>query len=188
VKPEYALDYSQAKPNRYVRDSLDFFETPPHYLKALGRHLYLISGSVLEPCVGRGAISQWVCRPGVTVITNDINPKHPADLHKDARSSSLWKKVYPRWTITNPPFDSIERILTLALAHSTNTISLARLSILEPTITRRKFFLKHGKPSLLIVLPRYQFTKPSKDTMTCCWVGWGPDVPELWTIDTRSHP
>lgn len=178
---------------RTPRQPNDFYETPPHYLSALASQISMIRGVVYEPCVGNGAIADWIKNRAVwtpsAVWTNDIDRKRDASWHKDARSSQAWT-MHKRidWTITNPPFEHIERILTLAIKHSVNVISLARLSFLEPTITRRQMFRTFGTPDLVIVLPRYQFSKPSKDTMTCCWVGWGPSVPQYWGIDTQEPP
>jgi hypothetical protein len=153
-----------------------------------------VYGVVYEPCVGDGAIARWLAdKYGYKykrLYTNDLDKKRPADWHLDARSTRSWDMLKAiDWTITNPPFAHINRIMELGTRHSTNFITLARLSVLEPTSGfRRDFYAKNGKPRLLVVLPRYQFTKPSKDTMTCCWIGWGPDVPEYWDIETQEPP
>lgn len=188
---------------RTPRKQHDFYETPPHYLTALASKIGYVGGQVYEPCVGNRAISDWIVAKErldrqrrfvklyhpVRLWTNDIDPKREASWHLDARSKKAWTILKSiDWTITNPPFEHIERILSLAIRHSTNVISLARLSFLEPTITRRTMFKQLGTPDMVIVLPRYQFSKPSKDTMTCCWVGWGPSVPQYWGIDLTVPP
>lgn len=165
------------------RQQFDFYETPPHYLDALFDHLELPDHSrVVEPCSGDGAISDLLTAEGHQVITNDLDRKRGAKFHHDAAGDLLWDLINADWTITNPPFSDIEGILTHSLMTVENTISLARLSILEPTVTRKTIFRMFGDPDLLIVLPRYKFSDPSKDTMTCCWIGWGPQVPHVFTI------
>lgn len=178
-----------------ARQPHDFYETPPHYLSALEAILKLqdcrVQGTLFEPCVGNGAIARWIRRIGIIgsdLVTNDIDPARKARYHYDARSISVWHEACPDWTITNPPFKHINRILDLGIRTSTNFITLARLSVLEPTDERVKLYRRFGKPQMMIVLPRYQFSKPSKDTMTCCWVGWGPSVPNYWGIDLTEPP
>lgn len=174
-----------------ARQEYDFYETPPHYLDALFEYLELPKQSrIIEPCSGDGAISELLKAEDHRVFTNDIDLKRSADSHMDATEYLCWEAMThefhrPAWTITNPPFDGIEPILRHSLMMSNNTISLARLSFLEPTISRTTLYRMFGDPQLVIVLPRYQFSKPSKDTMTCCWVGWGKQVPKIFKIWTE---
>lgn len=177
------------------RRTLDFYETPPHYLKALGSELCLPDGSgVIDPCVGDGAIAEWVRKEyGILdVTTNDIDKTRKADFHMDARNTELYEEVEPNWWITNPPFDIIDDILRVALEQVENVITLARLSVLEPTKNRRSIFTYY-QPDMLIVLPRYCFRlndkgKRSTDSVTCAWVGWGPEVPRITTVWTEPPP
>jgi len=174
-----------------MRQPLDFYETPPHYLEALLDSLKILRRStILDPCVGEGAISDRLIGDGHRVITNDLDPTRPALFHMDATSPNFWqhmeKKGLTEWMVVNPPFEHIEVILTNAMAGISNIVTLARLSFLEPTIFRRQFFMAFGQPEMVIVLPRYKFSEPSKDTMTCCWLGWGPRVPKTFKIWTEG--
>lgn len=168
------------------RQEYDAYMTPPHYLSALFEYLELPKHSrIIEPCAGDGAISDLLKAEGHLVLTNDLDPKRGADWKRDATQPSFWEKFETvNWTITNPPFDGIEEILTGSLMNIQNTISLARLSILEPTRSRTTLYRTFGDPKLIIVLPRYKFSEPSKDTMTCCWIGWGDLVPKVFKIWT----
>lgn len=126
------------------------------------------------------------------VITNDIDKKRKAKYHMDARDARLYEKLAAEWWITNPPFNIIDEILPVALEHHTNVITLARLSVLEPTKARRHIY-KYYQPDMLIVLPRYSFRlndqgKKATDSLTCCWVGWGPEVPRITTVWTDVPP
>ncbi len=174
---------------RTPRQDFDAYMTPPHYLEALFEYVELPKRSgIVEPCAGDGAISDLLLAEDHQVWTNDIDKKRGATTHADARSLAFWEELTDScdvdWTITNPPFDGIEDILRHSLMSVENTISLARLSILEPTISRKTLFRMFGDPNLVIVLPRYKFSEPSKDTMTCCWIGWGPLVPKVFKIWT----
>jgi hypothetical protein len=168
------------------RHSHDFYETPPHYLQALFAHI-AYPARVYEPCVGKGAIADYLVSHGVAVRTNDIDHKRWADTHLDVTDIYQWEKH--RWCITNPPFRAIDAIVGNALGYCRNVVTLARLSFLEPTVRRRALF-EDRPPRMVIVLPRYCFRlndqgKRATDSVTCAWVGWGPDVPEKTVIWTR---
>jgi hypothetical protein len=181
------------------RRTHDFYETPPHYLDALGSQLQLpMDARVIDSCVGEGAVSDWVHEQGVEVHTNDIDKKRAADYHMDARNARLYRLNEPDWWITNPPFNIIDDILYTALEEVENVITLARLSVLEPTKGvgeergRRELF-KYYQPDMVIVLPRYCFRlndkgKRATDSVTCAWVGWGPQVPRITTVWTVPPP
>jgi hypothetical protein len=177
------------------RRTHDFYETPPHYLDALGSVLEMPSDArTIEPCVGDGAISAWLHRvQGVPVLTtNDIDKTREADYHMDARNRRLYADDAYDWWITNPPFGVIDEILQTALTEVENVITLARLSILEPTEARREIY-SYYQPDLLIVLPRYCFRlndkgKRATDSVTCAWIGWGPQVPKITTVWTTPPP
>lgn len=168
----------------------DFYETPPHYLDALLSLIDVGGKDIFEPCVGEGMISKRLIEAGADVFTNDIDRKRKADTHKDATSPSAWLENYD-WGITNPPFGFVNEITANGLANCTNYVTLARLSFLEPTDDRRVLYDTWGDPDMLIVLPRYSFRendkgKPATDSVTCAWIGWGPDVPQITTVWTKE--
>jgi hypothetical protein len=177
----------------------DFYETPPHYLDALCSELDLRDTRVLDACVGEQAIAdRLLVKYGATVITNDIDKARKADFHLDARNPKLYDRAKCDWWITNPPFNIIDDILYTALENVENVITLARLSVLEPTKGvgqergRRELF-KFYQPDMVIVLPRYCFRlndkgKRATDSVTCAWVGWGPEVPRITTVWTVPPP
>lgn len=177
-------------PRRY----LDRYETPKHYLKALFEYVDIESESVCEPCVGHRAIADYFAEQcGFEMTTNDIDPQCGADHCGDATSATFWNDYGEwEWGITNPPFDVMDQIVPQMLMNCENTIVLARLSFLEPTKARREIY-KYYQPDMLIVLPRYCFRlndegKRSTDSVTCCWVGWGPEVPRITTVWTEPPP
>ncbi len=146
---------------------------------------------ILDACVGDGAIATFYrAHEEYGVITNDLDNGRKADYHYDASNPLLYDKARCEWWITNPPFNQIDDILRAALEYCTNVITLARLSILEPTAARREIY-KYYQPDMLIVLPRYSFRlndegKRQTDSVTCCWLGFGPDVPRITTVWTKE--
>lgn len=174
----------------------DFYETPPHYLDALEAHLdFPADASVIEPCVGDWAIAGWLDHQFVLACTNDIDKKRRADSYIDARNPKLYRAAVAAgvdWCVMNPPFGIIDEILTTAIAEVENVITLARLSVLEPTEARRQIY-NSFQPDMLIVLPRYCFRlndkgKRATDSVTCAWIGWGPQVPRVTTVWTTPPP
>ena len=168
------------------RRPLDQYETPPHYVAPLLDHIGPLTGlSVYEPCVGKWHIAQFLLGAR-NLCTNDLDPLCAATTHNDARTEQAWPLHYAEpedefrvdWTITNPPFSDELAILQHALANSHNVAMLARLSFLEPTLTREAFWKAHP-PTGVIVLPRYSFRlndqgKRQTDSVTCCWVIYEP--------------
>jgi hypothetical protein len=152
----------------------------------------LVGARVIDACVGEGAVAEMLMHNQFEVVTNDIDKKRRADYHMDARDPKLYKKAAADWWITNPPFDIIDDILMAAVQGCTNVVTLARLSVLEPTSTRRVLY-KYYQPDMLIVLPRYCFRlndkgKRATDSVTCAWIGWGPEVPRITTVWTEPPP
>jgi hypothetical protein len=157
-----------------MRARNDLYETGRAAVVALTREYPIPQTSkVLEPCAGRGAISEALENSGIWVVTNDkFEGGH--DFKLDAKDKHLYGAIRPDLVITNPPFNEAYPILLAALAAPTvrSVILLLRLSFLEPTYERGKF-LGENPPSHLIVLPRYSFTGDGKtDSVTCAWMIW----------------
>ena len=159
------------------RRPLDQYETPPHYVEPLLALIGPLDGlSVYEPCVGKWHIARYLTGAG-RLRTNDLDPVCAADTHLDARHVLAWP-VMERddWVITNPPFSDELVILQRARLSAKNVAVLARLSFLEPTLSRAAFWQAHP-PTDVIVLPRYSFRqndlgKRQTDSVTCCWLVW----------------
>lgn len=168
-----------------MRRALDFYETPPHYIAAL-LHYTQVTGTVLEPCAGEGAIAKALATTSVSVHTNDISTKHETDYHFDAREPYPFSFDFD-WLVTNPPFSDEMSIIETAHDYGFDNMAfLARLSFLEPT-EDRAYFLERNPPTLVIVLPRYSFRtndagKRQTDNVTCCWLVWRKGVTPLGTV------
>jgi hypothetical protein len=161
-----------------TRRKLDFYETNRTAVESLMQRVNL-GLHVLEPCSGRGAISDIIAASTMhptralrTVTTNDINPEMPSERHGDACDISMPSRVD---VVTNPPFNEANRIVPHFVHNRHRCAFLLRLSWLEPTKARARFLVEHPL-SGLIVLPRYSFTGDGKtDSVTAAWMLWGFD-------------
>lgn len=168
-----------------TRRMLDFYETGLSAVQALEMHWPALcyETPIIEPCAGKGVISNALRDHGHTVTTGDIDAQHKCDHYTDARYA-----VYPLdgnfLVVTNPPFSHAFSILQNARAQNPTGIAfLLRLTFLEPTKGRGQWLSEHP-PNRLIVLPRYSFTGDGKtDSVTCAWMIWDRDATDACTID-----
>lgn len=182
--------------------NFEFYETPAAFTRFLF-NVVPIRGMVFEPCVGSGAIVQasGPMRIGspLSWLTNDLDPRWPADLHLDATSSEPWRQATQfaqsafraeiDWTVTNPPFSAAIPIIEAALEYSRVGVAMhLRASIHEVLKTgiRRAFLYRHT-PTGILWLPRcaYQRSKSTgewtTDSVCACWVIWleDPQAPQF---------
>lgn len=142
---------------------------------------YGIHGSILEPCCGDGAISNYFKflegkggqHPITRVYTNDVDESVTADRHIKAQNLILELGHEYDWIITNPPFSQAHEIVPIAYEKAKEGIvMLLRLSWLEPCKNRQDFLKKHP-PSIIIVSKRISFTNNGKaDSCTVAWFIW----------------
>lgn len=178
------------------RRPLDFYETGELQVRALMRHVPL-SGTIFEPCHGKGAITRVLGDAGLDVITSDIDSQHQCDYYGDATQPSVWLKVAGwdegarlnsriDWTVTNPSWSGALPIALNAISSSNKGVAmLLRLSWLEPTLDREELLTDHS-PDTVIVLPRYSYTGDGKtDSVTSAWIVWGGE-PKGVIIEPRA--
>lgn len=163
------------------RRHLDFYETGEAAVRALRKRIS-ISGTVIEPCNGLGAISRHF--GDCDLITGDIDPEKRPQYVCDARAFDFQAAIVSHglnglpWVVTNPPFAIFMPILKRPVELGLPTVFLLRLSALEPTrdekdINYRGAWLAARPPEAVIVLPRYSYTGDGKtDSVTSAWMGW----------------
>jgi hypothetical protein len=148
------------------------YYSPIHAIEGLLKFIHP-EGVIFEPCVGKGAISNYLIERGLRVITNDLDPRVNADYHFDARfDNNSWPQS--DWIITNPPYgdDSESMILENALKYSKVGVAMLLLiSFKEGTRYRKPIHLKHP-PNIEIITPRYSFDGRGKYTQTTSWFVW----------------
>lgn len=164
----------------------DFYETPARLTEELLKQID-ISGTILEPCTGKGAIeSVLTCLPESNVIGTDLNID-ACGMPTNATTKKYWKKwqkhfneEYPdsglNWVVTNPPFNQAHLILPLAFEHCNHGVAfLLRSSYSEPCDNRREWLKKHADNFYcrIDINPRPQFRKEKgSDLATCTWFVW----------------
>lgn len=161
---------------------LDFYATPAFATRELLRYVP-IQGHVLEPCVGKGDISQVLATDDriVSITTNDFDTNIPnSHYYLDATLPSTWeyltdpnRNITPSvphydWIISNLPFNQAHEILPLAFAHVKIGVAfLLRKSFTEPTFNRQDWLKEHEEYlAHIIYLPRISFTGDGKTDST----------------------
>lgn len=136
---------------------------------------------ILEPCSGKGHISNYLKQLGYTVITNDIDITAPSSYHYDFTNSAVTElfinyKGLINTVITNPPFNVATEILANSLEIADEVIMLLRLSFFEPCRSRQKLLntYKDNLVKVIPISPRPQFRLDSKgsDNVTVAWFIW----------------
>lgn len=169
--------------NPTARHDEDFYATAPWMTRALLRRLssgWWVGGSVMEPCVGDGAILRAIPENAdINWVTNDIVARDPMvpEFLLDARNRESWQRFqdfdHLASCITNPPFDVAFDIAEQAYGHVDLGLALLlRLSWLEPTDDRGPWLAAHP-PTSLVVMPRHDFRGNGKtDSVTSAWFIW----------------
>lgn len=164
----------------------EFYETPEAFTHWLF-DMINIEGRLFEPCVGSGAIvrassvDHW--------FTNDLDPRWPADVHKDATDRTLWEAHEVDWTVSNTPFTPAIDILTHAIRYSRMGVAAhLRASIHEVLKTGvRRIWMGDHVPSGILWLPRFAYQRSrakgiwSTDSVCACWCVWlkDPSAPQF---------
>lgn len=161
---------------RTPRAELDRYDTPHRCTRALLDEYPEIRGEVLlDPSSGSGRMAKEIGQRFARVVTNDLDPRTPADTHRDACEADLYRRTGPvDWIITNPPNCHAPEIAQRALeaAPRCGVALLLRGSFLEPWSSRR--WLPGREPQGLLVLPREQFRPGGKDQIGMWWFIWSP--------------
>lgn len=164
----------------------DFYPTKAKLTEKMLTHpmaTAVMGGSqFVECCVGDGDIANvlWGLEPQPVVVTNDVNPDHPADYHMDATKRDFWTQLLREhgrleWVITNPPYKLAPQIVANAYGYARRGVAmLLRLSFAEPC-QNRLGFLTSFPPTALIVAgnPRPSFRPDGgTDSVTTAWFIW----------------
>ncbi len=171
-------------------NNLEFYETPSAFTRWLFRRL-LISGRVLEACVGDEAIIKAANElPGHSArrwVTNDLDPRWAADYHLDAARGELYTRLERDggfdWSVGNPPFTPAVDIITRNLEYARVGVAMhLRASIHEVLKTGvRRTWMREHLPTGILWLPRFAYQRSkttgewTTDSVCACWVIWLKD-------------
>ena len=140
-----------------------------------------VNGYIFEPCVGTGNVVQALRELGFKnqIITNDIDDKVTAVMHRDVSKQMIWEALSqsaigsPDWVITNPPFSLASTIIEYAYYYAkSGVIFFLPITYTEPTLDK-DYWLYKNPPAGQLVLPRTSFSGDGKyAARTCCWFIW----------------
>jgi hypothetical protein len=162
----------------------DFYPTPDRLIRAyLSQNPNQIcrNDTILEPCVGEGAIANPLRELGYKVEGTDIVNGNQFDASKP----EYWVDRHPDWVFTNPPFNLATPIIEQALAHAQRgVIMLLRSSYLEPCRSRRHLLGDHID-QITYCNPRPKFRADTKgsDSATVVFITWHKSALERCQIN-----
>lgn len=153
------------------RDELDRYYSPPWFVDLLLEELDLEPPAlVLEPFAGRAlSIAQRLADKGFFVDTADLDPGAPVKRLCDSLA-----EPWPHYeaVITNPPYTAAAAALGHFLPRCRIYAALLRLTFLEPCNDRGAALAAYP-PHLVMVLPRFSFTRDGKsDSVPTAWFVW----------------
>jgi hypothetical protein len=191
----------------------EYYATPQAFTRYLFREMahrgQRIHGTVLEPCVGDGAIRRAAAGcddvDGIPYerawVTNDLDRRWPANSYRSAARQEFWLEIErrPNWVVSNPPFSPAIEIIEGALRTATVGVAMhLRASIHEVLKTgKRRTWMRENTPTGCLWLPRFAYQRsPSTgkwttDSVCACWLIWLRDksVPQFfdyapeWVLD-----
>ena len=149
-------------------NSYDFFETPSFVTEALlDREKF--AGNILEPCCGKGAISEVLKKYNYKVFSSDIcnyNYGKQRDFFKN-------KKYYDN-IITNPPYSmGLDMVLHSLKYSRKKVVMLLRISFLEGVKRYNKLFKQTPPGKIYIFTRRINYgTGKTGGMMVTGWFIW----------------
>jgi hypothetical protein len=136
------------------------------------REIKPYDASVLEPCIGDGAIVQVLRN-----YTSDIDWCE-IQLGRDFLTYEPDRRY--DWVITNPPYTLAKEFIDHAYTMADNVVMLLRVNFLESL--KRKMWWEQHKPSHIYVLSkRPSFTGNGTDATGYMWCRWQPNQPYAGT-------
>ncbi|HDK42907.1 MAG TPA: NAD(P)-dependent oxidoreductase [Candidatus Pacearchaeota archaeon] len=130
--------------------TLDFYQTPVYAIESLLKR-EKFKGSILDPCCGKGRISESLKKYNYKVKSFDINSKMLG--YGFSKDFFTHKYKYDN-IIMNPPYNICENFILHGLNIFKNKMAvLLRLNFLE-SIKRYNLFFRNNKPSIIYVFSK----------------------------------
>lgn len=151
----------------------DNYESPAWCVRAVWPHVRPVSGHVLEPCAGRGAIVEVLCRGDADKVLWSPSHVHAREIDQGregrvplAQANKMacdWlaflEPVKPQLIITNPPYKHALEFASKAIAvqqpHGGTTCMLLRLNFLGSQ--KRGQWLRDHLPDVYVLSRRPSF-------------------------------
>lgn len=183
-----------ARPGRVERAALDYYPTPGWVVETILPHLPR-ARCVLDPACGAGEILAAVAPARGLGIELDPLRAQEANNSMHVDSCVEGDALIVEWPVAdgvvmNPPFIDVQAFIERALEWQERdprrTVAcLARLTILESEERRA---LHQAHPADVYVLsrrPKFRARRDGKmasDSVTCCWLVWGPGRGGRWSV------
>lgn len=161
-----------------------------------------VHGVIASPCHGAGDIKRShdvfeTERRGIPHeslwLTNDIDPRWPADHHLDATESRLWNLEWKGpidWVVENPPFTPALDILEFAIENARVGVAMHLRASIHEVLKhgRRRTWMRENRPTGCLWLPRFGYQRSPKtgkwssDNVCACWLIWvkNKSVPQFF--------
>lgn len=182
---------SPSEPRKLKRIADDFYPTPRWVVDAIVPHLPR-ARRILDPACGEGELLDALgAEEGVGI---ELDPDRCRAANRARHVNLCWEgdALVVDWPsadlcIMNPPFlhaqAFIERAMAWRAQDQRRTVAcLARLTILESEARRE---LHQRNPSDIYVLarrPKFRGDSNGTDSVTACWLVWGPGRGGHWSV------
>jgi hypothetical protein len=176
-----------------ARVERDFYPTPDKLIRAYlaqNPNLFDLDDTILEPCIGEGAIANPLRGMGYRVGGTDITD----GIEFDASKPEYWTERHPDWVFTNPPFNLATPIIEHALKQAQKgVIMLLRSSYLEPCKDRRHLLNKQvAQVTFCNPRPKFRIDTKGSDSATAVFIVWRKQPTECvkisYLIDWHISP
>lgn len=168
----------------------DFYETPAWCLEAIWPHVRPVTGVVLDPCAGNGAVLAFLA------ANYDRSQVNGCELDRarcdEAAGQGAWcqhgdwladehprtlRGEWPKLVFTNPPYRHamafVQKALEVTRPVGGTTCMLLRLNWLASQ--RRADWMRQHTPDVYVLPRRPSFTPDGKtDATEYAWMVWGP--------------
>lgn len=156
-----------------VRHPDDFYATPTWCTRLILPHLPL-SGTVLEPCAGTGAIVRELIAHGVTrdrITAVERDPERASGVAAICADYLAWAPAERvDCVVTNPPYKLAMEFVQRSLEHASVSAMLLRQGFLASQ--RRHAWLSKHVPDVYQLARRPSFTGGGTDAADYVWAVW----------------
>lgn len=157
------------------RQKDDFYGTPRQCTVALleKEQQYLSGNTILEPCAGKGAISEVCLEYGYDVVSWELVDRGYGETGVDyfTRTETNAKAI-----VTNPPYKLAEQFIR----HSREVLEVPYVAMLLKSqywhsIRRQTLWRDHPPQHIYALTWRPDFMGMGSPTMDFSWIVWRPD-------------
>ena len=154
-----------------ARQHGDWYPTPDEVTEVLMPHLD-ITGDVLEPCCGDGALAKVIERHGHRVIATDLHYRGYGDAHGEAFDVLNLTELPAPNVVTNPPFNIAGDIIRHLLGLRPEVMALLLKASFWHAKSRSRLFEENPPAKIVALTWRPDFLHLKRPTMEVMWCIW----------------